>query len=73
MSGNDIDCYLKPWRADAAESTAFVLEETQAMTATSLVIHLQVCEGTNPDELEFSPGRHKNKIPRSGANIKAAT
>jgi hypothetical protein len=53
LSSNDIDYYLKPWRADAAEGTAFVLEETQAMTATPLVIHLQVCEGTNPDELEY--------------------
>ena len=23
------------------------------MIATSLIIHLQVCEGTNPDELEY--------------------
>ena len=28
-------------------------QETQAMIATSLIIHLQVCEGTNPDELEY--------------------
>ena len=53
MSSNDIDCYLKLWRADAAEGTAFVSEETQAMTATSLVIHLQVCEGASPNKLEY--------------------
>jgi len=34
------------------------------MTATSLVIHLQVCEGTNPDELEyFHPVDIKIKYP----------
>jgi len=61
---DDIDCYLKPRRADAAESTAFVSKETQAMTATSLVIHLQVCEGTNPDGLEyFHPVDIKIKYP----------
>jgi len=63
LSSNDIDCYLKPWRADAAEGTAFVSEETQAI-ATSLVIHLRVFECANSDELEyFHPVDIKIKYP----------
>lgn len=52
LESRNIDCFLDPWRADAAENTPFLLTKTQDLTATSLGVHLQVPRGDNQKDLE---------------------
>ncbi|RDW73564.1 hypothetical protein BP6252_07471 [Coleophoma cylindrospora] len=56
LDSHEIDCFFEPWRADVAEGTAFLSREMQDLTATSLVLHLQVHGGEFHEQLEnFTP------------------